>query len=667
MKEEMNSFDIAAVTVELDHKLKGFRVDNIYQINPKTLLLNLHGKEGARSKLLIEAGRRVHITFYEMKKPSKPTGFCMVLRKYLRNSVVEKVEQHGFERIIELSILGRGKQCRLVIEVFGNGNIILVDSNGKIVQALSYKRMRDRNVLRGENFHYPPQVGLDPRILDRQKLGDLKNYGSTEVVKALARFLGIGGFYAEEVLLHSGLPKNKPCDSLSTEELDVLFKSLRRLFSLVQAGHFEPYVYFDENGKMVDVAPFLLRRYGNFKRVQFDEFNRALDEFYSKTSIETQIQVVKDYAEHEIARLERILKDQEETLRESKQKAETYRKIGDLIYQHLGDFQLLLEKVMTEKRGGKNWKEISEAIMKEKSEFRAPSIYFRGLNPQTLELQVSVDSQSFSLNLRLSAQKNAAEYYELAKKAEKKAEGAQKAIEATREQMEKARLLGTEKIEKASVLSHVGRRREWFEKFRWFYSSQGLLVIGGRDATTNEIIVKKHVEPGDIVFHAEIQGAPFVVIKTGGAAPSEQTIKEAATFAASYSSAWKVGVSSVDVYWVRPEQVSKTPPSGEFLPKGAFMIYGTKNYVKGAVLEVAIGLISDAQNLRVIGGPPESVAHYTGNFVQLVPGRETSGKLAKQIRERLASFSSEKIRREVQKLPLEDIQWFIPPGGGTLK
>ncbi|MBS7657338.1 NFACT family protein [Candidatus Bathyarchaeota archaeon] len=667
MKEGMNSFDIAAITAELSRKLIDFRVDNIYQINLKTLLLNLHGKEGARISLLIEAGKRVHITFYEMKKPSKPTGFCMVLRKYLRNGVVEKVEQRGFERIIELSILSRGERYRLVVEVFGDGNIILVNSDGRIIQALSYKRMRDRNILRGEKFLYPPQFGLDPRTLDRQKMDDLKSFGSTEVVKALAKFLGIGGIYAEEILLRSGLPKNKLCDSLSIDELDSLFKSLLSLFSLVQAEHFEPHVYLDENGNMIDVAPFPLRRYVNFKCVRFNEFNKALDEFYSKTSFETQLQVARDSVNQEIARIKRILRDQEETLRESKQKAETYRKIGDLIYQHLGDFQLLLERVMAEKRSGKNWKEISEALMKEKSELRVPAIYFKDLNPKTLELQVSVDSQSFSLNLRLSAQKNAAEYYELAKKAEKKAMGANKAIEATREQIEKARHLGSEKIEKASILSHVGKKREWFEKFRWFYSSEGLLVIGGRDATTNEIIVKKHVEPGDMVFHAEIQGAPFVVIKTKGATPSEQTISEAAKFAGSYSSAWKAGMASVDVYWVRPEQVSKTPPSGEFLPKGAFMIYGTKNYVKGVVLEVAIGLIRDAQNLRVIGGPPEAVAHYTENFVQLVPGRETSGKLAKQIRERLASFSADKIRQEVQKLPLEDIQWFIPPGGGAIK
>ena len=667
LKQEMSSFDIAVVSVELDRKVGGFRVDNIYHLNPKTLLLNLHGKEGVRSSLILEAGKRVHATSYELEKPLKPTGFCMVLRKHLRNGVVEKVHQFRFERIVELAISNKGEQYRLVIEVFGDGNIILVGSDGRILQASSYRRMRDRNIIRGQEFRYPPPVGLDPRTLQRENMDELKGNGKLEVVKALAKFLGIGGFYAEEVLLRSGLPKNKPCSSLSREDLDAVFDGLRSLFSSIQDGRLEPCIFVDEHGNMVDVAPVQLRKYAGFKCVGFDGFNEALDEFYSRTSVGARIQVVKDVAAQETSRLERILRDQEETLRESKQKSETYRKIGDSIYVHLSDLQLLLERVMTEKREGRDWKEISGALEREKSESRVPAVYFESLNPKALELQVSVDAQSFGLYLKLSAQRNAAEYYEMAKKAEKRAAGAQKAIETTREQIEKARLLETEKVEKVSEMPHLARKREWFEKFRWFRSSEGFLVIGGRDASTNEVIIKKHAEPNDMVFHAEVQGAPFVVVKTKEAAPSEQTVKEAAQFAASYSSAWKGGFGAVDVYWVKPEQVSKTPPSGEYLPKGSFMIYGTKNYVKGAVLEVAVGIKREDQTCQVIGGPLEAVASQTGTYVQLIPGRESSGKLAKQIRKKLAEMSPEDVRKEALKIPLEEIQWFLPPGGGAIK
>jgi predicted ribosome quality control (RQC) complex YloA/Tae2 family protein len=322
---------------------------------------------------------------------------------------------------------------------------------------------------------------------------------------------------------------------------------------------------------------------------------------------------------------------------------------------------------MAEKREGKDWKDIIETLEKEKKESRMPAVFFEALNPKALTIQVSDDTQSFSLNLKLSAQKNAAEYYEMAKKAGKKAAGTQKAIEITRKQIEKARVQETEKVEKVSELPHVSRKREWYEKFRWFISSDGFLVIGGRDAATNEILVKKHMEPNDVVFHAEVQGAPFVLVKTKEAKPSEQTIKEAAQFAASYSSAWKGGFGAVDVYWVRPEQVSKSPPSGEYLQRGSFMIYGTKNYVKGVILEVAVGLKQENQNYRVIGGPTEAIACQTRIYVKMVPGRESSGILTKQIRKRLAESSSEDVRKEVLRLPLEEIQMFLPAGRGTIK
>lgn len=591
----------------------------------------------------------------------------MALRKYLRNGVVEKVQQPSFERIVEFLILSRGREYRLVVEIFGGGNIILVDSNGKILHALSYRKMRDRHIIMGEMYHYPPQTGIDPRNLRREELDILTNHGQVEVIKVLAKFLGIGGFYAEEVLFRSEVPKNKLCVCLSKKDLDSIFEVLKTLLSLLQNGCFEPCIFVDENGSWIDVAPFCLRKYLGFKCLKFDDFNKALDEFYMKTSIKRQVDTVKVASEKELSKLNRILREQEATLNESKQKSELYKKIGDSIYIHLNDLQLLLERIMKEKRDGKDWREISKTLEKEKRESRIPAIFYESLNPKTIELEVSVEGNSFSLDLRSSVQKNAAKYYEMAKREEKRAEGALKSIELTRKQIERAYIMEAEKVKETSEIPNISRKRMWYEKFRWFHSSEGFLVIGGRDESTNESIIKKYLEPNDMVFHAEVQGAPFVVVKTRGATPSEQTVKEASQFAASYSSAWKKGVSAVDVYWVRPEQVSKTPPSGEYLPRGSFMIYGTKNYVKGENLEVAIGLLMKGLMFYVIGGPIKAIADQTDVYVTIVPGKMNSGNLAKQIRKKLAEMLPEDVQENVFKLPLEEIQRFLPAGGGNIK
>ena len=58
--------------------------------------------------------------------------------------------------------------------------------------------------------------------------------------------------------------------------------------------------------------------------------------------------------------------------------------------------------------------------------------------------------------------------------------------------------------------------KEWYEKFRWFTSSDGFLVVAGKDTVSNEVLVKKYATQEDAVFHAEISGAPFVVVKAEG-------------------------------------------------------------------------------------------------------------------------------------------------------
>ena len=666
MLDGMSSLDIAVLTAELDMMIKDSRISNIYQLNEKMLLLNLRKPKGLRENLLIEAGRRLHITTYVFEKPLKPPDFCMALRKYLRNGRIKKIQQYDFERIVELIVESKAGEYRLIIELFGEGNIILVGPDDKILHALTYKRMRDRNIIRGEIFKYPPPRGRDPRTIHLEDLEEIRKMGRIEVVRSVTRFLGIGGKYAEEVLTRAGIQKNMLSSSLKDEELRSIYGSLEELLSEASISKESPSIFVDEKGRWVDVSPIEMKKYSDLKSIRFKSFNEALDEFYAKSFVKERVSDLEETFEQEIARLERILRNQEETLQKSRRRAETYRKIGEAIYLHLNEIQFLIQRIMSEKRAGKDWKEIVETLRREKKESRAPAIYFEDLNPKTLSLRVSVEGQVFDLDLRISAQRNAAEYYERAKKAEKKAKGAEEAIKETQRRIEEAERRRLEETEKIPKIPPKKRRREWYEKFRWFHSSEGFLAIGGRDRIQNEILIKKYMEPKDLVFHAEIAGAPFVLLKTEGKQPSENTLYETAQFAASYSRAWKEGLGSINVYWVHPDQVSKSPPSGEYLSKGAFMIYGSRNYIRNVPLEVAIGAVKNDDEIQVIGGPPQAVAKQTDVYVRIVPGNESSGRLAKQIRNLMAKMLSEKGCEGVQNIPLEEIQRFIPSGRGAI-
>ena len=277
-----------------------------------------------------------------------------------------------------------------------------------------------------------------------------------------------------------------------------------------------------------------------------------------------------------------------------------------------------------------------------------------------------MENSIFPLNLRRSIQANATKYYSEAKKAEKKLEGVEKTFRETQAKIEELKQqIGRVK----EIREPLAKRRKeaWYEKFRWFHSSDEFLVIGGKDATTNEILIKKHMEPHNIVLHADILGAPFVLIKTEEKTPPERTIRESAQLAASYSRAWREMFGAVDVYWVTPEQVDKSPPSGQYLKKGAFMIHGSKNHIRGVPLRVAIGVKMKEEETVIVGGPVEAIANQTNVYVELIPGDQKSSGLAKQIRQLLAERASKALKKRIFEIPIEEIQGFIPLGRGKIK
>ena len=91
------------------------------------------------------------------------------------------------------------------------------------------------------------------------------------------------------------------------------------------------------------------------------------------------------------------------------------------------------------------------------------------------------------------------------------------------------------------------RELKWYEKIRWFISRDGYLVIGGRDANSNEQVVKKYSKNNDIYLHCDIHGAPSTIVQNNSDDEiPESTLYDAACFASSYSSAWSEGFSSYD-------------------------------------------------------------------------------------------------------------------------
>lgn len=260
------------------------------------------------------------------------------------------------------------------------------------------------------------------------------------------------------------------------------------------------------------------------------------------------------------------------------------------------------------------------------------------------------------IDLNKSIEENASDYFERAKRLKKKIDGAKIAVENFKKKLKTfEESIEKEKTEKKEMIeSKINAKERWYDKYRWFISSEGFLVIGGRDATTNEIIIKKHTSQNDIVLHTDMKGSPFCVIKKNidEKEPTIETLQEAADFTVSFSKAWKQGITSLEVFYVNPEQVTKEPRAGEYLPKGAFMIKGKVNYLNGK-LNLAIGMLPDK---KLMIGPYEAVSkNCSSEIIRIFPGKEKTSKIAKLIQKKF-NYNN-----------LDEIIRLLPAGGLSLK
>jgi predicted ribosome quality control (RQC) complex YloA/Tae2 family protein len=676
--KEFTSFDVAAVVRELKETILDSRVSNIYQLNSKTLLFKLHKPDRAAFGLVLESSRRLHLTSYIIEKPLLPPAFCMALRKYLRDSWLKSVEQYEFERVIIFCFKAKTGGLKLILELFGDGNVILLDEKSKILHALTYKRMRDRNILREEAFTFAPSSGKNPfKIKKEQLLEELMAFGDVEVVRALARFLSIGGVYAEEVLSRAGVSKTKYCSALSKSEVDAFYDALQSLLSIVMNGKLEPCIILDENGDFIDVVPLRLNRYEHFNNQPYPSFNEALDEFYARVLFveKATAGLEIDKLVNEAQRLKRIIATQEKTLAETEAEIIKYKTIGDTIYAHSSEFQTLLDRFLAVRKSGKERNAIASEVLAEKRSGLKPSVFFESFDSKGLVVNVSVGSLRFGLNLRGRLFDNAGQFYEQSKKAKQRLEGVKAALEETRKKLRETE----ERIKKAEALQHVKpaeameelverriKRKEWFEKFRWFISSDDFLVVAGKDAVSNEVLIKKYTSADDIVFHADITGAPFVIVKAEGKKPSEQCIRETAEFAVAFSRAWREAFASADVYWVKPEQLSKGGPSGEHVLHGAFVVSGKRNWLHGIPLKVAVGIIVKDGEISYVGGPVDAVKSKAKAYVVIAPGDQSSKELSKHIFKVLAAKLPKELRESVVKTSVEEMREFIPYNKGRI-
>ena len=675
MKKQLkfSNFDVCVITKELNNLLSGGTIVNVYELED-LLILKILTALNNKVNLIVKNDSRVNLTSYKYPIPKYPSQFIMSVRKFLKNRKIKSVSQYNFDRILIFELISSEEASqKFIIELFNKGNFLFIDENNIVKIAKSYKKYKDRDILPNKSYEFPKSRGSGFLSIKKSEFLDLIAKTDEELVRFLANKIGISGLYSEEICHRSGLDKSIEIKSLTLNQKELIFLSIKNLRNQLLFGQINANIVYDKEGEQISVFPLDLSLFESYNKKHFDTFNQAVDEFYSKLDAELLKQPKDHEIKNKIDAQRRILKTQEQYVEELKQKKEQYYKYGDFIYANFNSLEKLFSVISSAKKKGYSIYEINETLISAKKENLNGSELFERIVPQKRELIIKINDNEVILKLDKSVGENANKIYSKGKKAEQKIEGTLEAIKNTKDKITKLEKSIDSMEEQVQTLIKK-RKRLWYEKFHWFISSDDYLIIGGRDASSNESIFKKYIDPDDLVFHTNYPGSPLAVLKNPNTKKvPETTLKETADFVASYSSAWKEDWGFIDVFYVNPNQVSKTPPSGEYLPKGSFMISGKKNIVKDAKTELAVGLeliesTNEAEkmvyHLKILSGPLNAIKTKIEYYLIIKPSKSgaSKGKLAKKIKEKMIQHYNEPIKKWIKLLSEDELMLYLPAG-----
>ncbi len=709
-KRELTSVDLAAIVRELG-AYEGAKVDKAYLYGDDLVRLKLRDFDRGRIELLLEVGevKRAHTVAPERvpDAPGRPPQFAMMLRNRLSGADFAGVEQYEFDRILEFTFEREDGTTRIIVELFGQGNVAVTNGEYEVIDCLETVRLKSRTVVPGSRYEFP-ESRTNPLTISREAFAHEMEDSDSDVVRTLATQLNFGGLYAEEVCSRAGVEKAMDIADADEAVYDRLYETIERLAIDIRNANVDPRLYVEDgnddgvNGedadeaspdRVVDVTPFPLEERAELAADAYDTFLSAVDDYFFRLELDDESEPdptdQRPDFEEQIAKYERIIEQQEGAIAGFEREADSLREQAESLYANYGLVDEVLSTIRSARAQDRPWDEIEATFEEGKDRGIEAAEAVIDVDGSEGTVTIDVDGEYVDLVVSQGVEQNADRLYTEAKTVEEKKEGALAAIEDTREDLEDAKRRRDEweaddgpdetdddEDEETDWLTEssipIRENEPWYDRFRWFHTGDGYLVIGGRNADQNEELVKKYLEPGDKVLHTQAHGGPVTVLKATD--PSEasshdielpdSSIEEAAQFAVSYSSVWKDGRYAGDVYAVDSDQVTKTPESGEYLEKGGFAIRGDRTYYDDTPVGVAVGIQCEPYT-RVIGGPPSAIEGTAATTIDLEPGRYAQADAAKRIYRRFRErFEDESFVRKVASP--DRIQHFMPPGGSRI-
>ncbi len=623
----LSGIELRYLKNEISNKTRDYYVSNIYGITNNSLLFKLHHPKKPDVMLMLSTSgiwiSSVKIDQIEQNK------ILRRLRSDLLRLKLTKIEQIGVERIIYLTFSGFDKEFILVGEFFADGNIILCNNEMKILALLHSIDVRHRKLRVGLTYTPPPQKGLDIFEVSKKDIDEVKT-SSLPAANWIGRTLGLPKRYVEEIFSISKVDPKAKGNSLQDDEIQKIFESLKKLIDDIVNGHHSPIIIKSDSS--IEVSPVKLDGVKNATPV--DSFIEGLDVVFSQSIIDAGKNILSSNVEKKIQVLKVRLEEQSKAITQVKEKSQEISSVAKTLQEMTSQGITSIE----DPKADKILTKMNSKLIREKG------ISF-----------LKVVDEKIKIDLKASLPSIASTLFNESKKQSSAISSIEKLKAKTEKEIEK--LKNQSKQAKDSVTVSEVRKKNWYERYRWFFTSDGFLAIGGRDSSSNSAIIRKHLEKDDRVFHAEIYGSPFFLLKNSiDSLPS--SLNEVANATVCFSRAWREAMYGMSAYWVNPEQVKKAAPSGQYLPKGSFTIDGQRNFVRISSLKLAVGLFKQNENYLVTCGPQAAIKKTCECYAIIEPTGYVSTDVAKKIRTEFMKMKGE----VVKYLSLDEFVRILPAG-----
>ena len=635
----------------------GYYVSSINAITKSSLFLRLHHPMH-EDVMLVLSTRGIWITRLKFKPVEEKNNLESIAQKELERAKLELIEQAGSERIVSLKFRHLDGKVRIVVgEFFGNGNLIICNENMQIIAILNPIEVRHRTLSVGMRYAYPPTRGIDVFKITLGQMLSLRNEAKNlDVLRWIGRNISMPKKFVEEVTKRAGIQVAKQAAQLSDDEVSKIYEIVKNFVNDVSTGkNHEPIVIMQDD-KPQEALPIITQEAAstiitttaanmknNIKKVA--SYMDAVDEVLSNEILDIGRSTRTVELDREIAVLEHDLEEQNKAKETVLQKAAAIRKLAKELMALTYRITDKIDDVLAAN---------SASIVTEKG------VKYMQVAGEQVEMHPSLAKVSSMLFAR-------------AKEMERGNASIEEARTKILGHIEKLRSETAAIHKKVIIKEQVSK--EWYERYRWFITTDGLLAIGGRDASSNSALIRKHLTEHDIVFHAELHGSPFFIIKNAAAFTAaaqegkiDSSLQQVAQATISFSRAWRDGLSSADAYWVMPEQVKKGAPTGQFLPKGSFVIEGKRNYFKGVEIRLAIGIVQLNDRETLVCGPEEAIKKRSIFYAVLLQGGMDPMNVAKKVKSEFVKIAENniKIAESIKRISLDDFVRALPTGQSRL-